>query len=418
MFSDFSGKRRGKRPGYLPFILAISIVMASVLAPLGCGSAPPGTGPENPPDPAPAPEQASLHIRAVHLTFRGDPASTMAVNWVSDASTPGSLVQYGTSPDYGAQVEGEQDSRGSELLHTVELTRLDPDTLYYYRCGDGANEWSAGASFRTAPVAGSPGRIVFTAMGDSRNGASTFAQLAEAAHSVQPAFTLFMGDAVDSGASPLQWMDWFTAAGSLDSDAPLLPTLGNHEGNASLYFAQFDLPGNERWYSFDWGNVHVVCLDTEAGLGGEQEQFLRDDLAAANADPAIDWKVVFFHAPPFSSGRGHGSDLDVRKTWCPIFDQYRVDLVLSGHEHNYERSGPVNFSASPNALEPDWSDARCYVVAGGGGAPLTPVTASWWTEKSAALYNWVEVTVSGKALHLETFDLAGSSIDSLDLTKP
>ncbi len=414
---------RGRRPAgraraFLSLALGIVILLgAAVLA--GCGSsAPPAQPlPEQPPPTEAAPEAGSPYIRETHLTCSGEPASAMTVNWVSDPTTPGAVVEFGTAPDFGSRVEGSTEARGQQLFHTVELTDLAPDTLYYYRCGDGAAEWSARFSFRTAPIAAPSGEIVFAVMGDSRNGPATFARLAEAAHAIGPDFTLYTGDAVDNGTSPLQWMEWFEAAGDLDSDAPLMPTLGNHEGNAALYFQQFDLPGNERWYSFDWGNVHVVCLDTEAGLAGEQESWLEADLAAAAANPAITWKVVFFHQPPFSSGWGHGSNQRVREAWCPLFDTFGVNLVLSGHEHNYERSGPVNYSLAPAALMPDWNDARCYVVTGGGGAPLSPLGTSWWTEARGALFHWVEVRISGTILHLATHDLAGNTIDSLELTK-
>ena len=420
MRPDFLSRPRGARsPGYLAIALAILMVLAVALLPWGCSSAPPAAEEsQGQTPPAPAPDQGSPRIREVHLTFPGDPASGMAVNWVSAAEAPGAVVEYGTSPGYGSRAEGSTETRGQELFHTAELTGLAPDTVYYYRCGDGGVDWSASAGFRTAPTAGSSGEIKFAAMGDSRGGATTFGRIAASAHDVQPAFTVYTGDAVDSGSSPVQWIAWFEAAGLLDSAAPLMPTLGNHEGNAALYFEQFDLPGNERWYSFDWGNIHVVCLDTETTLGGEQAQWLQEDLQAADANPAISWKVVFFHEPPFSSGLGHGSNLEVRKAWCPLFDRYHVDLVLSGHEHNYERSGPVNFTASPGALMPDWSDARCYVVTGGAGAPLSPLSSNWWAESRAALYNWVEVTVSGKSLNLQAHDLAGGVIDFLELTKP
>ncbi len=419
MRSRYTGRGRvAQRPGYLPIVLAIVLALLVVALPVACSSSRPAETPQSPEQPAPAPEHGSPRIAEVHLTLRGDPASSIAVNWVSDLALTATVVQYGTTPDLGTAVEGSYVERGQGLLHTVELSNLAPDTAYSYRCGDGAGNWSARATFRTAPAIRAQGKVVLTAMGDSRNGAKTFTQLAAAAHDAQPSFSLFTGDAVDSGSSPTQWMEWFTAAGLLDEDAPLMPTLGNHEGNAALYFDQFDLPGNERWYSFDWGSVHVVCLDSETTLGGEQGQWLEDDLSAAEANPAITWKVVFFHQPPFSSGLGHGSNTKVREAWCPLFDRYHVDLVLSGHEHNYERSGPVNFTLSPSALMPDWTDARCYVVTGGGGAPLSPLGTSWWTQARGALFHWVEITISGKDLRLETWDLSGNNIDSLQISKP
>ncbi len=419
MRSRYARRVRSKQgPGHILIVPAIVIALCAVALSLACSGSRPAEPPQTQEQPALPPEQASPLITEVHLTMPRDPARSVSVNWASDSALTATVVEYGTTQDFGQSAEGSFKARGQELLHAVELSNLVPDTPYYYRCGDGAGNWSARRAFRTAPVTTAQQPLVFAAMGDSRNGVKTFTRIAAAAQGAQLSFTLFTGDAVDSGSSPTQWVEWFRAAGTLDETAALMPTLGNHEDYAALYFDQFDLPGNERWYSFDWGNTHVVCLDSEAIRAGEQRQWLEEDLSAADANPAITWKVVFFHEPPFSSGLGHGSNTKVREAWCPLFDRYHVDLVLSGHEHNYERSGPVNFTASSSALMPDWTDARCYVVTGGAGAPLSPLGTSWWTEARGALFHWVEVTVSGKNLRLETFDLSGNIIDSLELSKP
>ena len=117
------------------------------------------------------------------------------------------------------------------------------------------------------------------------------------------------------------------------------------------YFEIFDFPrngeaggvasGTEKYYSFDYGNVHLVCLDSELTLrtpASPMWTWLAQDLAANTKD----WTLVIWHSPPYSDG-SHNSDYEfqlayMRENALPILDAYGVDLVLCGHSHNYERS--------------------------------------------------------------------------------
>lgn len=108
--------------------------------------------------------------------------------------------------------------------------------------------------------------------------------------------------------------------------------------------------GTEQYYSFDYGNVHVVSLDSQLtarddGQRATMRQWLIDDLSANS----LDWTVVIFHHPPYSKGSNHDSDdtenniidrpqWDMRNEFVPIFDSYGVDVVYGGHSHSYERS--------------------------------------------------------------------------------
>ena len=123
---------------------------------------------------------------------------------------------------------------------------------------------------------------------------------------------------------------------------PLFPTPGNHEyvtNQGQPYLDNFYLPANnpegtERYYSFDWGPVHFVSLDSNCAIGlaspdrctlAAQKSWVAQDLAATQRP----WKVAFFHHPPWSSGE-HGSQLTMRREFGPLFEQYGVDLVLTG----------------------------------------------------------------------------------------
>jgi hypothetical protein len=196
---------------------------------------------------------------------------------------------------------------------------------------------------------------------------------------LNPRFVLHVGDLVHDGGEEGQWNpQFFWPAQALLEIAPLFPTLGNHEynddENAANYKAYFTLPDvdpevpgdAERWYSFDYGDCHFICLDVYNvsdfdDEADDQREWLATDLAGASGQRLFAW----FHNPPFSSGP-HGSNqqtLDngryVRQHLVPIFQDEGVNMVFSGHDHLYERAACTYLG---NTIR--------YVVTGGGGAPL------------------------------------------------
>ena len=138
----------------------------------------------------------------------------------------------------------------------------------------------------------------------------------------------------------------------------LWPAYGNHDGygsdaatNTGPYFDMFTLPtqgeaggvasGSEAYYSFDYANIHFVCLEsfeTDRSPTGPMLTWLQHDLAANTQQ----WVIVYFHHPPYSKG-SHDSDTEIelvemRQNALPILESFGVDLVLAGHSHSYERS--------------------------------------------------------------------------------
>jgi len=183
------------------------------------------------------------------------------------------------------------------------------------------------------------------------------------------------------------------------------PSLGNHDwitDGAKPYFDYFKLPGNERYYEYVWGNVHLFALDSDTSEpdgtneASVQATWLKQRLAASTAT----WKIVFFHHPPFSSGP-HGPNVYMQ--WP--FKAWGASLVLSGHDHDYER------------LE---VDGFPYAVIGLGGASIysegTPAEGSQSRYDTGFGAGLIEADAT--SLRLTFMNTAGLKIDELVLTAP
>jgi hypothetical protein len=206
------------------------------------------------------------------------------------------------------------------------------------------------------------------------------------------------GDLVSNGNSTDDWRTFFNVEKAILSYHHFLPAIGNHESPYWPYDTLFPLPDSEDYYSVNYGNAHFVVLNSYIDLYGVQRDWLIADLYSASTDPAIDWIFVALHNPPYSSGY-HGSALNVRNAWCRIFEDYGVDIVFSGHDHNYERTNPIN--------------GVIYVVTCGGGAPLRNVGTSSWTAHSEKAHHFCQINIAGSHLFLRAIKPDGSVFDSL-----
>lgn len=328
----------------------------------------------------------------------------MTVMWETSKPTRGS-VKYG----FGEELAFSAEHGASARIHEVRLTGLSPATDYSYqvtfddRSGDVH-------TFTTAVADGSPFR--FATYGDNKDGPMNHERVADAVLAKQPAFVLHNGDLVSRGNIAKQWgLLFFGPARRLMHSVPVFPVLGNHEDRAPLFFDYFSLPGNEAWYSFDFGNAHFVVLDSpneeQMEIDSEQIRWLQDDLAANTAT----WTFVNFHHPLFSSGGFYhaGHRLDLKNLLHPIFQRYGVDFVFNGHDHDYERMRPIGSSQSDHKVT--------YVISGNGGTPLRWVGAREWTVHSQRVFGFVTVDIDGTRLHLQSHTVDGEVIDELHLDK-
>jgi hypothetical protein len=136
---------------------------------------------------------------------------------------------------------------------------------------------------------------------------------------------------------------------------PIVASLGNHDVTSDGGEPVMGLLGmSGRWYERSLGSVDFFVLDANDPANESQLTWLRDALAGSTAT----WKIAVFHQPAYSCGR-HGSTAEVQQSWVGLFQRYDVDLVLNGHDHDYQRFAPMG--------------EVTYVVTGGGGAELYEV---------------------------------------------
>jgi 3',5'-cyclic AMP phosphodiesterase CpdA len=245
------------------------------------------------------------------------------------------------------------------------------------------------------------------AFGDSGSGGADQQAVTSQLETVPFDFMIHLGDiGYDAGSRGNLEDYFFNAYADILETFAAFPASGNHEYNtedAAPFREAFMLPENggpggiERWYSYDWGNVHFVVLDTER-TGPVQAAWLDADLATNQ----LPWTIVYFHRPPFSSGE-HGNDTNVQRYFVPLFVKHGVPLVLSGHDHDYERTSPI--------------DGVVYVVSGGGGRGTRDVGRSPYTAFSLAVCHFVYLTISGDQLIGHAIDGVGQEFDSFAVTR-
>ncbi len=312
--------------------------------------------------PSPANPPASAVVRGPYLQL-GTPTSVV-VRWRTDLPTA-SRVAYRAEAGGPVFLVGD-DTRSTD--HEVALSGLSPAASYLYAIHDarlpaGLGSPAGEIAFHTSPPAGADVPVRIWAIGDS-GAANADARAVRDAYRAfaadRPAdLWLMLGDnAYPRGTEEQYQAAVFDTYPEELATTVLWPTLGNHDGlsadaatGSGPYFDLFTLPrageagglasGTEAYYSFDYGPVHFVCLDSydlDRSPAGAMLTWLDADLAATHQP----WIIAYWHHPPYSKG-SHDSDTEarlaeMRENALPILERHGVDLVLGGHSHAYERS--------------------------------------------------------------------------------
>jgi predicted phosphodiesterase len=328
-----------------------------------------------------------------------DPTTTAAFTWETAESNNAAKVKMGTSASALSQVSTgyawtlpAEIGTGDTYFHEVHVCGLTPNTTYFYEVGggpSGSEVWSATQSFTTMPASGT---ITVGVFGDARDTIATWQAVHVRMKAAGVLMSLVDGDVVATGSIESlysQWLDeiWQYPSGSTSSFLTLgqqyiLPINGNHENDSSTSFANWAIPGDgpyaKTYASFTVGSVHFTMIDDEqiaesnsAPEAQAQLAWIDKDLAAANGDRASHpFIVVMAHRGIFSTSL-HSIDPDVittRGSLAPLYDKYKVDLVINGHDHEYESTVPIH-AGSPATSDPvPAAGGTTYVICAGAGA--------------------------------------------------
>ena len=305
-------------------------------------------------------DRAASVTRGPYLQV-GTPSS-MVIRWRTDVPTDSRLM-YGAAP--GTLIWLREDAAAA-TEHQIKLDGLLPDTKYYYSVGTTTQTLAGGDAnhyFYTSPLTGTVRPIRIWAISDAQYGGAV-AQAVLNAYQTYTGTTrtdvwLTAGDnAYPNGTDSELQSSMFNVFPAILRNTVLWPALGNHDMAGSTnppatqpYFLSFTMPtngeaggvasGTQRYYSYDYGNIHFVCLDSmtsNRGSTGPMLTWLRQDLASTRQR----WIIAYWHHSPYSKGT-HDSDTslemtEMRQAALPILEAANVDLVLSGHSHTYERS--------------------------------------------------------------------------------
>jgi hypothetical protein len=394
-----------------------------------------------------------------------DPTKTAAFTWETDAKSGAAKVRIGSDPNALSDVRtgytwttpkptvGLGTDEPETYMHEVHVCGLQPGKTYYYQVGGGASGsevWSATQSFTTVPDSG---KIVVGLSGDSRDKVEVFALVQTRMREAGVNLQLFSGDMVIFGARAQLYQQWLDAIWKDPSDGSkfltlgqqmFVPIAGNHENEATRFYGNFAIPGTgvyaETYASFNVGSVHFVMLDDqpiatepEGAMSKALLGWLEEDLTRADADRAAHpFVVAVSHRGLFSTSQ-HANDSDLheaRGKLAPVFDKHHVNLVVTGHDHEYERSKPLRAGADPKGdpiVRPTPAEGTVYVINAGAGASgynigTAPVA---WREKAEAFngngfsgcYALLEIEAAKITLKAYLLGSPDKPIDTVELTK-
>lgn len=348
---------------------------------------------------------------------------------VESSSADTVSVEYGVTTSYGsrASTESIEQTTDHTFVHNVKLSGLSPNTIYHYRAVL-ADTASQDASFRTAPNPGTsfrfawmadcrptkyPGfwttpipetRFFFAWMSDHNWGVEIHDSISKHIAEANPVMSLYGGD-LCLNSSYAAFKDHFFRSNErfLIAHVPFFNTPGNHEKwsqNTKAFTQAPESPsGTQEYYSFDYGDMHVLVLNNEVDYseGSPQYLYAQSDLSSTSKP----WKVVIYHRPAYCAG-GHGEDSKMISMSEKIFEPNHVDVVMNGHSHFFQHNLVHGIH---------------HMVLGTAGAPLYTLGTAPYVVKAAHDYSYGIVDVTPTAFSMMVYNDKGMPLDTLLLKK-
>ena len=368
----------------------------------------------------------------LRLSVGEDPSHRMTITW-TDATNSAGYVEYGTGTNLNMnEAATAEDTETSELgwTYSAVMTGLQPDSVYTYRVCSGGT-CSGSAFFITAPTDPCI-EISFGVLGDSRAqnfttlgawSAPKYNELLQNMMDTGVRFFLNTGDLVRDGSEVSQWPDHLANESAVSMVLPAMNAIGNHDDGPGegdeMYFSRiYTYPRNnqsntEDFYAFEYGNAIFIHLNpyswSEGGTYESQTRFLESTLQQTDKL----WKFVYLHSPMYTCAlevfgwdAGHEADESgVAQFWEPLFDQYHVDMVFTGHNHFYEQFNPVKNGQPVD----DPNEGTIHITAGGAamGDALMPGQVNFTCDnrlRSSVNFHFLRLTIKGDELWMQFFD--------------
>ena len=425
------------------WVMVLAVIVASAIAAYGhdYGHGVPAVSNSEIYRPTPIPDR-------IVLTWTGDPATTQAVTWRTDGSVVRAYAEIAVAEDgpafadhsdsYEAVTEEFPLGSTHAHCHTVQFEGLTPATLYAYRVGDGVN-WSEWNQFRTS--SNDPEPFTFVYFGDAQNEVhSHWSRVVREAYRDAPraAFMLHAGDLINRASADGEWGEWFAASGHIHRMVPCIATPGNHEYEGTMplnrllrrkrandapelsrhWRPTFAFPENgpegleETVYWLDYQGTRIISLNSNERV--EDQTGWLEEVLKTNPNR---WTIVTFHHPIYSTNPSR-DNVAVRDEWQPLFDEYRVDLVLQGHDHTYARSGLMVHENVPTGVTAHNREAGTVYVVSVSGPKMYAVRDHGEMRRTAEdtqLYQIIHVE-SGE-LRYEARTATGRLYDAFSLHK-
>lgn len=340
---------------------------------------------------------------SIYVLAESDSKDTVKVDFSKDSS----FSQFCQTEQINTIIDG----RKTYYIHKIKLYPLDNATKYYYRVsqpnqkpskkGFQADEYYYG-SFTTAMPEGSSFR--FAIMGDCRSDTTVHSRIAKLIAKKSPLFSIYLGD-LCFGTEYFYWKKEFFIPDELEliANVPFFNAVGNHEqwkpNTLALQKAPESKSKSEAYYSFDYGDIHFLVINTEINYSSvsPQYKFIMDDLRKSKKK----WKIVASHIPAYSCGK-YGNDNKLIEIANNVFIPSKVNLFLSGHSHFYQHNEVDNIK---------------YLIIAGGGAPLHTPDSCEWTKRTEQTYNYAICDASPNELKIQVFNLRDDLIDEIILRK-
>jgi hypothetical protein len=382
---------------------------------------------------------------ALYLTWQRQPETTMTISWITDLDRKSDLVEYRRSEkEKWTSVLGEHrrlPENTPYLLHRVEIAGLYPHTIYEFRLGNNAVIYK----FQTMP-ADLTNPIRFIAGGDMyHDGLDILHQTNQQAAKTAPMFALVGGDIAYASDTLLEflprwmhpfidhfirqkfdrWLSWLVAwkEDMVRPDGcliPMLPAIGNHDtigrygqtpDQAPFFYTLFPMPGIPGYNVLDFSNyMSIFILDSghTNAISGKQSDWLKWNLQHRMNIPH---KFALYHVPAYPSVHRLNKEIstEIRKSWVPSFDAYRLTAAFENHEHAYKRTHLIrNGAVSAYGV--------MYIGDGGWGVahPRRPrhVSDKWYLAKAESTRHFLVIDVEENRQTAHAINSEGNVIDS------